>query len=292
MINARIVDLLLFSAMLVLFTAPPALAQGTYTQIDVSGGFDTSCNGINTAGEVVGGYIDAGGASHGFLLSGVVFTTIDRPGATSTAAFGLNDVGQIVGSNSPGEGAFLYDVATQKFTEIMYPGAKVTFPIAINNAGTIVGTEDATNGIENGFELIGSTYTKLQPPNVFQSTLAGITDSGEVLGAAYGVDGPETNFLFDRGKYKRLTLASVPSAVLYGVNPSGTEFVGFFELQSGAQEGFLYQGGNFQKLRFPGSSHTYPSGINSAGIVVGTFTDSDGNLHGFLWTPPGEGVKK
>jgi uncharacterized membrane protein len=52
--------------------------------------------GLNNAGQIVGGYQDASGV-HGFLDSGGSFTAINNPIATYTAAYGINNAGQIVG---------------------------------------------------------------------------------------------------------------------------------------------------------------------------------------------------
>jgi probable HAF family extracellular repeat protein len=290
MINSRTARLLLFSAMLVLLSAPLALAQGTYTQIDVPGANATNCNGIDTADDIVGVYDAGSPIAHGFLLSGGIFTTIDRPGFAQSGAFGINDVGQIVGSNDPSNQAFIYDIATQTFTEIGYPGALITFPSAINNAGAIAGTVSDTGLEETGFELVGSTYRIVAPPNVTTVRLSGITASGEIVGNAYGAGGV-MNFFFFNGKYERIPFTgAIP--IVTGVNPSGTALVGYYKLHSGAQVGFLHQGSSHQELNFPSSMHTLPSGINNGGMVVGTFSDSDGNVHGFLWTPPAAAVRK
>jgi probable HAF family extracellular repeat protein len=58
----------------------------------------TSANPVNARGQIVGGYIDAGGTGHGFLLDNGTFITIDVPGATDTGVVGINAGGQIVGA--------------------------------------------------------------------------------------------------------------------------------------------------------------------------------------------------
>src|ERR1700674_3268820 len=72
-----------FVAALLLATAP-ALAQGSYTQIDVPGAVSTVGLGIDTAGDLVGFYGDASGNVDGFLFSGGTYATIDPPGSTIT----------------------------------------------------------------------------------------------------------------------------------------------------------------------------------------------------------------
>ena len=79
---------------------PAALAASyTFTTVDVSfpGTLDTSANGINKKGQIVGRYIDSDEKGHGFLYDGGVFSTIDVPNATLTQANGINKEGQIVG---------------------------------------------------------------------------------------------------------------------------------------------------------------------------------------------------
>src|SRR5207245_2976935 len=53
--------------------------------------------GIYDSVQLVGQYADAGGTTHGFLLSGGSYSTLDVPGSTLTRALGINASGEIVG---------------------------------------------------------------------------------------------------------------------------------------------------------------------------------------------------
>jgi probable HAF family extracellular repeat protein len=268
----------------VLLLSSLALAQGTYTEVDVPGALTTAGFGIDTAGDMIGLYVDASGNYHGFLLSGTTFSTIDYPGAPITYLFGINDLGQIVGYGNAGNSGFSYDVATQAFTPISYPHANRTFPTAINNAGTIVGSVIDLDNETLGFELVGSRYRQISPPGTFDVSLAGITESGKIVGTVSNIAGTK-NFLFNHGNYGHLTIPGASGAVVAGINPAGTAMVGNYTHSSGITAGFLYQGKTLTTLQFPGSNTTYAIGINSAGEVAGYFIDASGNLHGFLWTP-------
>jgi len=69
-----------------------------FTTIDDPLGIENSANGINSAGQIVGQYLDSNLYDHGFLYSGGTYTTIDDPLATNgTVATGINNSGQIVG---------------------------------------------------------------------------------------------------------------------------------------------------------------------------------------------------
>ena len=52
----------------------------TFTQIDVPGATTTSALGINNRDEIVGIYVNANGAQHGFLLDDGVFVRDRFPG--------------------------------------------------------------------------------------------------------------------------------------------------------------------------------------------------------------------
>jgi probable HAF family extracellular repeat protein len=59
----------------------------------------TAANGINARGQIVGGFVDVDGNSHGFLATGSSYTTLDCPGGIgTTTAWSINSAGQIAGT--------------------------------------------------------------------------------------------------------------------------------------------------------------------------------------------------
>ena len=258
------------------------MAQGTYTQIDVPRATQTYGNGINSAGDVVGSYLDSSNVQHGFLLSGDIFTTIDNPLGGWTYASGINDHGQVVGY---GGLAFIYDVQSKVFTDIGI-GNLLTYPMAINNAGTIPGyvlIYDRKLGYhEAGFERFPDG--RRQRVGVIGSPTTvpfGISSSGDIVGYAYFQSETPYSFVFESGNYKIVTFGGT----LLGINPQATALVGYYGV-SGVTSGFLYQNNTLTTLQFPGSTSTVAIGVNRGGQVVGYFTDGTGHNHGFLWTPP------
>jgi hypothetical protein len=274
----------------VLLLAPLALAEGTYTQIDVPGATRTQCVGIDNAGDVSGFYQDASGTYHGFVLSGGSYTIINYQGQ-GTFVYGINDVGQVVGLSTVG---FVYNVQTQTFETIGYPGASVTYPYAINNAGTVVGYFQQGEQIE-GFELVGSTYTEIVAPlegnpNTY---VRGITTAGELVLFGTSVT-KEGNFLYANGKYHGLSFnGEVPDAEVNGIASTREVVVGQFQPNRGpAVAGFLDRHKIPMELEFPGATNTFPSGVNDTGETVGYFEDASNSIHGFTWTPPAPMEKK
>ena len=146
----------------------------TYTTIDFSGATATLAAGINTSGQIVGGYLLPDQSRHGFLDVGGVFTTLDDPNATSGSEnVGINDSGQIVGAydlNSPEaghvfEGAHGFLDTGGSFTNIDDSTAGVTSTTAekINNSGNIVGV-CRTGGPGIGFLDVGGVFTDVNFP--------------------------------------------------------------------------------------------------------------------------------
>ena len=119
---------------------------GAFTTLDAPGATQgTYIYGINDLGQMVGGYNDANGLFHSFLLSGGIYTDLAAPG---THAFGINNAGQIVGwdFNPDGSASGFLD-SSGIFTSIDFPGASSTEAFGINNEGQIVGQYfDAAGG--------------------------------------------------------------------------------------------------------------------------------------------------
>jgi uncharacterized membrane protein len=279
---------LTFAALLLFASTPLALAQGTYTQIDVPGASQTQCWGINTAGDVTGSYETASGW-HGFLLSGGIFTYIDFGTNFNTFLYAINDVGQIAGGTSSPNG-FVYDIATQTFTDISYPGAVVSTATSINNAGRVAGFFALEHGIysrNHGFVFQNNQFGVIVHPGWDNTDVWGEAESGVLVG-----NGSGTSFRFRQGTFYPITIPNEPNYVAYGINSAGTAITGVYSPSSGSQVGFIYQNQVFQPLQFPGYPYTYAFSSNASGVVAGVFQDGAYVSHGFTWTPPADAAKK
>lgn len=79
--------------------------------------------------------------------------------------------------------------------------------------------------------------------------------------------------------------AQTESVFPLGVNSSGS-VVGYYTNSSGAFEGFLYSGGNYTALSYPGATgYTQATGINDSGTVVGIYQiNGDNTLHSYTYS--------
>src|SRR5512139_443607 len=136
--STKTIQLFLSGALMATAAVAPA---ETYTHIDYPDAISTDVSGINSSGQIVGGYTDANNVGHGFRLDHGSFATIDYPGAISTTALSINSHGDIAGffldSTNQWHGYLLSD---GQFFVQDYPGGTTgTFTLGVSANGTLVG---------------------------------------------------------------------------------------------------------------------------------------------------------
>jgi probable HAF family extracellular repeat protein len=67
-----------------------------------------------------------------------------------------------------------------------------------------------------------------------------------------------------------------------GINDSGQVVGTYTHLDTDRQHGFLYAGGTYTTLDYPGAINTNAEGINASGQIVGNY--NNGPFHGFLYS--------
>jgi probable HAF family extracellular repeat protein len=177
------------------------------------------------------------------------FATIDNPGTTGNYTGGINDSGVIVGSSADDSGGWTGWEYNGVFSTIGIAGSFYNNTTAINDLDQISGFNSPSSPTPRyGFIDTGGSYAQLSL-SPYSTTDYDINDSGVIVGGIY--------------------LHTVS-----GVTPIYT--------------GFVDNNGTITYLNAPGSlnsnGYTYPSGINDADQVVGTFeTSYGGNQQGFLY---------
>lgn len=276
----------------VLFAVPARAESFSFTTINIPGAYSTTLNGISDSGEIVGTYTDTTG-THGFFDVNGSFTAINPPGLV--AVNGVNNSGQIVGGATVGGNlaiyaGFLYTNSSVVTIKAPAPSTIGTVLWGINNSGKIVGTvtdgSTVTGFVDTGgfFSFIGGV------PNT-DTYAQGINDRGEIVGYSYSLPltQPMLGFVDVNGS---LSYFAAPGrsrngyTTATGVNNEG-QIVGnvadsYVNCHSG---GFLETGGVFSSVNVPGACNTFVYGINDAGELVGTYTNSLEEVQGFIATP-------
>jgi uncharacterized membrane protein len=272
--------------------------RGRYTGFDAPGAVQqTGAASVNNLRQIVGNYVDADGAYHGFLRDRRGrFTTIDVPGAKATQIEKINDLGQMVGSYSTTANqiqapngkprGFLLDRG--RFIRIDVPGAVQTQAVGLNNLGTVVGEYVDGAGRFHGYRWDRGRYTTVDLPGVDATSLRDLNDRGKLLGVSVAdLTAPVPTlrgFVLDKGRVTSFDVPPGPFTLPADINnrdqilATGTSgavgggapvpTIRAFLLAKGA-------GGPLTPIAFPGAPNTLGGGLNDLGAVVGGYQNPD-----------------
>lgn len=291
---------------------PGPKADGSFVTFDVPAAVNgTLPFGINPAGAVTGYFYDANFVGHGFLrASDGTFTTFDAPNdVNGTYPSSINHAGAITGYYVDANVAIHGFVRTSdgSITTFDAPGGGAGFfqgtvPLGINPAGAITGYYIDVSYVNHGFlRAHDGTLTTFDAPRAAQGTMpVAINPAGAIAGIYTDANGATHGFL--RGGGGTFTTFDPPGSIHtfapfsfgpdLGINPEGMITGTYFQLISGNPFG-----GNFRVFvrsadgvfrTFDAAAYppcciwSFPSGINSAGAIAGSFNDGFGVNHGFL----------
>ncbi|HEY4052731.1 MAG TPA: hypothetical protein VGL74_03260 [Terriglobales bacterium] len=177
------------------------------------------------------------------------------------------------------------------------PSTAWIYPSAVNDSGTIVGLVQVPTPEQNVAFVQWSNGGINFPFGKHKvSLLSGRNDNGTSIGYSgvgqtpvflNGFDAPflmGTPVLLNGTTSTPITF-SVPTGTLNvnGINNFGS-IVGAGNIGDLKFHGFKrWSNGNVAILDYPGAVQTVPTSINDSGAVVGYYTDSSGQSHGFLY---------
>lgn len=248
----------------VLVTRAISLQNNAVTILGSLGGGSTtnsSANGINAAGQIVGRSDTSAGTNHAVRWDSGVISDLGTLGGNNSSASAINDAGKIVGSANLVDGtqhAVLWDSGTIVDLGTLGGDAN-SFATAINNNGQIVGYSTA-NGIQRAVLWENGAATDL-------------TASWVNPNAGGGAQSSSANAINNNG-----------------------QAVGYILPTYGSQLAMLWSGGTFTDLNTllpPGGSSwilTEATAINDDGFIVGQgiYYDSithTSSTHAFLLSP-------
>jgi hypothetical protein len=254
----------------------PALANGS-----------TRAFGINDSHEVVGDFLGKDGYTHGFLLADNKYTQYDLAlGSASTSIFGVNDGGAFVGT--VGSEGFVNIDGT--VTEFYGSGTDLTYANAINNSNQVVGQFQDSSGNWHGFSFDVSTgvATEIDYPGAVQTVVVGINDAGVISGWYQNSEGSNVSFVEANGTFETVDFFGETN----GINNAGS-FVGTYfasewniaQQPNGQTYGYLatpHPIRSVTKISVPNATSTSLYGVNNAGHMVGSYTDTSGTTHGLF----------
>jgi hypothetical protein len=169
-----------------------------------------------------------------------------------------------------------------------FGGDNFPWTSAVNNADTLAGWLELSNGggqVEGFMRGASGPFTFFGVPGAAITYPKSINTSGTIIGYSETEPGVQT-FGFIRSPSGELTTFQVDglgtspvsinsSGVVTGYYSAGSTFVGFIRNVAG----------EIVKFQPSGAVDTMPASINDSGTIVGSFDDTAGTYHGFVWIP-------
>ena len=269
--------------------APDAVPIRVITTFDYPGtGNLTLPAKINDAGDIVGSFIDSGGATRGFVrfANGTFSAPIVEPHDVANATFGrgINNSGLVCGEYSPTASNYQgYFLSNGNFTEFEIDGSTDTAVLGVNNVGDFSGGFFDATGLGQAFVSVGGTITIFAVPGATWTTAYQLNSSNQTEG--YYVDGSGIVHGYWREANGTLHFPIDPPGStftnLFGNNDSNW-MVGRYEDALGTHGLLFVPPNGFFSFDYPGSTFTSFNGINAQGFVCGRYVDASGIAHGIL----------
>jgi hypothetical protein len=290
--------------------APAHAAAATkYTFETLDNAADPTFNqllGINNH-DVIAGYFGSGAAGHpnkGYLLTPPYgqgdYTNENFPGSAQTQVTGLNYLGDTCGfwvsANTTNRGFVEWNGVFASYTDPHTPkvAGAVNQLLGINNKGIAVGFYNDAQGNAHAYQLNQATgvFTAIKIPDAVSATATAINNAGDITGFFTDAAGDTSSWLLTPAH--QLITFQFPGGSdtqALGISNSKDQIVGSYLDGAGVMHGFVLTDpagpvSHWQSIDDPnGVGSTVVNGINTAGDLVGFYTDSAGNTDGMLATP-------
>jgi uncharacterized membrane protein len=255
---------------------------------------------ISDNNDVVGIFVDATGASRGFIMynNGSFSPPLVDPNDAGnlTEARGINTSRQVCGDYLDSAGAFEgFFFQNNVFTNYA-PEPTFTVVLGVNNTGDFCGSETpSSTGIQSGFVNIGGVLTDFVVTDATATLAYSLNANNESCGYYIDSSGVTTHGFWrdtDGTIHAPIDPRGSTSTILFG----NTVFrhnqhrkhdlnimVGRYTDAAGATHGLLFSPSlGFVVYDYPGATFTSLNGINERGLIVGRYTDASGIDHGIL----------
>lgn len=156
----------------------------------------------------------------------------------------------------------------------------------LDDKGNVLGVFASGPGFA-GFLLSHGTLTHFRFPGSADTFPRDINNNSVIVGVFdLATGGPLHAFMVRNGAFSEIKLSGFPNAPVTaeGINDQG-DITGQL-LGNSVHQGYLLHQGTVTLISFPGAiGGTFPSSINNAGVIVGTYSTGGpaGPNHGFTW---------
>jgi uncharacterized membrane protein len=218
--------------------------HGQFEALDpqsVLGTYFSAAGGPNDLGTTYGGYADATGLQHGFLIHGRHLETIDFPGHLNSNVDGINTFGAIAGVYWDADGVY-HGILRRGHgfdTPINVAGARDTYPLGLNGNDEVVGYSDTNPAVPHGFyRSANGQLSTIDVPEASSTVVFAINDSGQIAGYYVDASGVFHGFVETRKQFHNIDVPGAAGTFATAINNFGV-IAGEYLDAAGNRHGFV-----------------------------------------------------
>ena len=235
---------------------------GALHELRFPGSVSTEGWNINQDGSVVGHYDSPDGQRHGFIA---------RPA--------------VPGDDEP---AVTPDVTSTTFNytfeSIDVPGVDFLALTASSDFEDYAGYTRSADGEKDvAFTLVDGVFTTYHFPDSQGTYFYALGNDGTAAGHYQDSDGLYHGVILENGELRRYDFPDAVQTFLHGISDATGALTGNYIDASGVRRGFS---GDLI-IEYPGASETYADFVNTEGLVVGSYVDTEGKYHAYGLAPDG-----
>ncbi|MCG9128281.1 T9SS type A sorting domain-containing protein [Candidatus Poribacteria bacterium] len=175
-------------------------------------------------------------------------------------------------------------IANYTYETIEVQGIDFLEIAASNDFGDYAGNTLSPDGKkEIGFTLIDNVFTTYDYPGSLKTNFYALDNTGKAAGHYKGKDGLYHGVIIEDGEIIQYDFPGAVETFIYGISDETGALSGNIVDETGITRGFSGE----LIITFPGAVKTYADFVNAAGVIVGSYVDTDGRPHGFIHKPDG-----
>ncbi len=216
--------------------------RGTFQPLapDKLGTYFSAAGGPNDAGTTYGGYADASGIQHGFVIRGRRFATIDFRGHLNSNVDAVDACDTILGVYWDADGVY-HGMLSRNGNETPFDvnGARDTYPLGLNDKGDSVGYWDTDGVVTHGYvRRANGEIATLDVPGAASTVAFAVNGHGQVAGYYADAAGALHGFVKTGQNFQQLDVPGGVATIVTALNNWGSVAGEYFDA-GGARHGFM-----------------------------------------------------
>ncbi|MCG9134687.1 hypothetical protein J5I95_23770, partial [Candidatus Poribacteria bacterium] len=168
------------------------------------------------------------------------------------------------------------------FESIEVPGVDYLAVTASSDFQDYAGNTLSADGKKTvGFTLIDGVFTTYDFPGSKNMYFYALGNNGTAAGHYEDSDGLFHGVILEDGELRQYDFPGAVETEIHGISDATGALTGNFIDASGVRRGFSGE----RIIEVPGASETYADFVNAAGLIVGSYVDSEGLYHVYMLAP-------